>query len=47
MNTDGPRWAARVIFTVYIVGFLSAMVMMLKLLGGRIAAWLREKGGWS
>lgn len=39
-----PRWAARIVLAVYGIGFVSAVVIMVMLLGQRIGNWLREKG---
>lgn len=42
----GPRWAGRLAIAFYAWGFLSAVVIMVGLLGQRLARWVREKGGW-
>lgn len=42
-----PRWAARIVLAVYGIGFISAVVIMMMLLGQRVALWVKEKGGWS
>ena len=46
MTDDGPRWAGRIMLAVYIVGLVSAMIMMIKLVVQKVWTWLREKGGW-
>jgi hypothetical protein len=46
MTDGGPRWSGWIVPAVSAVGFLSAVVVMLKLLGRKVVNWLREKGGW-
>lgn len=41
-----PRWAARIVLSIYGVGFVSAMVIMVALLVQWISEWLRRRGGW-
>jgi hypothetical protein len=46
MTDDGPRWAGRVILAVYVLAFLSAVWILIRLVGQKVVAWVREKGGW-
>ena len=41
-----PRWAARIVLSIYGIGFVSAVVIMAALLVQRVLGWAREKGGW-
>lgn len=40
-----PRWAARIFLAVYALGFVTAVVVMLGLLGQKVISWVRGEGG--
>ena len=46
--TDPPlvRWLARLWLASYLIGFVSAVIVLVGLLGQRVVGWLRDRGGW-
>lgn len=45
-DTSVRWWSGRVVIAIYFIGFISAVVMMVKLAVAKVSEWLQRRGGW-